>query len=385
MRILEYVMPVRLNHAWNIFCFAFFFCVMAGILFLTASLPRDPPVVIFVMIFAGLWGLVAAYRATQLSNRYMTPYSDSHEFSPNLRKIVDGLCAAAGKKPSEVPVYGFDHGSVEKLDMTSRRRLYTYMVSMQTHNALARSDMLLVSVPLLKLLDDAEEKAIFAHEMAHVVYRHSLYGIVIGVMVYIASVLVPTYFWLTCATYGLHILVIAIAVWMAARWISAKFLPGWMNQMKILPFVALYGGMSVYNAAFLKVAVIVLVLNRLPRVCQGLYSQVCEYMADKAAVDLGADPLALAMALRKITFLKDRAQQKFRKGKPLSKDGLLNAYFQLYSTHPPVESRVEKLCHIACFKQGIPWDDMQKVRRGAIDLPADHDIPDNVVQRYMKI
>jgi len=380
-------MPVRLNHVWNITCFAFFFCAMAGVLFWAASLPHEPAITGFVMIGAGLWVLRATYGYTQQANRHLKRYADSHEYSPNLRQIVDGLCAAAGKKPSEVPLYDFDTTRMAQMSASEKRSLSSYILRAQTHNAAARSDMLLVSTPLLKLLDDGEEKAIFAHELAHVVFRHTLQAAILGVMRLLITWLVPVYFWLTVATYGGDIvLAITVVLWFVSGWIAKKFFPGLIHQSGLLRFGAVYGFLYWVNPVFLKVAVIVIVLRRLPLICYAFHSQACEYMADRAAVDLGANPLHLAMALRKITFLQRRAQQKFSKRKiDVSSDGLIDAYFNLYASHPPIERRVERLCNIASFELGIPWADMQKVRRGAIDLPTDHDIPDDVVKGYMNI
>lgn len=379
-------MPVRLNHVWNITCFAFFFCVMTGLLFWAAVLVGEPAVACFVMIGTGLWMLLLMYRNTRLADRHLRLYADSHEYSPNLRQIVDGLCAAAGKKPSEVPLYDFDLNRTAQLSRREKSKLASYILRAQTHNAAARSDMLLVSTPLLKLLDDGEEKAIFAHELAHVVFRHGFYFTIMATMTTMVFVLAAAYFWLTVFSFGWHVLALPAAAMLVSAYIGKNFFPGLLYQTGFLNFVTVYGLLYMVSPVFLKVAVIVILLRRLPKICYALYSQACEYMADKAAVDLGANPLHLAMALRKITFLQKRAQQKFSPRRiDASTDGLIDAYFQLYATHPPIDRRVERLCHIASFTLGIPWAEMQKTRYGAIDLPADHDIPDEVVKSYMSI
>lgn len=378
-------MPVRLNHVWNIFCFAIYFCVMAGLLFFAASL-LDPMVGGLVMIGAGLWALLGVYRNTQLANMNLRRYADSHEYSPNLRLIVDRLCAAAGKDPADVPLYDFDMNRTAQLNAKQKRSMAGYILRAQTHNAAARSDMLLVSTPLLKLLDDEEEKAIFAHEMAHVVYRHSFFSVMFWVMAQMISWLLTVYFWVTIASFGWNYVVLAFTVGFVAVMLGKKYLPDWLYQTGIARFVSLYGFLFWVSPVFLKVCAIMIAMRRLPPICSALYSQACEYMADRGAVDLGAKPLALALALRKITFLQRRAQQKFSKRKiDFSGDGLMNAYFALYASHPPVERRVERLCRIASYEHAIPWAEMQKVRRGEIDLPADHDIPDDVVKGYMNI
>ena len=73
-----------------------------------------------------------------------------------------------------------------------------------------------------------------------------------------------------------------------------------------------------------------------------------EYMADAGATDLTKDPLALASALRKISGnsvlqkkQNESVAQLFIDHKP--KKGFVAGFTSLYSTHPPIEKRIEVL------------------------------------------
>ena len=107
-------------------------------------------------------------------------HPDIHKDSPRLGKIVEGLYKASGLKADNYPVYNF-RVKKSKAEQGVFGGLMDKLMDMmgQTHNAAAinlSKPVIIVSEPLLKLLDDNEEKAVLAHEFAHAKARHQHLG-----------------------------------------------------------------------------------------------------------------------------------------------------------------------------------------------------------------
>lgn len=390
-------MAAKISHAWNFWSFVFYFCAVAGVLFL-CSLLAGPLLSKYVMFFSAIWSTAQIWQNRRLMESHLRRHGDSHEFSPNLRRIVDELCRKAGKDPAKVPIYDYslnrDAAGVSKSNM---RKLGRFLLTGRSHAAATAGGMLMASEPLLRLLDDAEEKAIFAHEMAHMVLRHYWFAnllLIIRRMVY--HVVYAAYLFAAWQA-GWAVLAVALGMPFALYYYIKWMYPAWRGRMQTVEdrkqaaageFWYLVTGvflisllLGLLSPPVLMHYIAFLLAARMAGVIGGLYSQSCEHQADAGAVALGGNPLALAMALRKMAFLRDRAQRKLFEAGRTSDDGLIDRYIQLYASHPRLEDRVENLCQMA-YRSGTPWEEMQKVRRGDIDLPADHDIPDDVVRVF---
>jgi heat shock protein HtpX len=74
-----------------------------------------------------------------------------------------------------------------------------------------------------------------------------------------------------------------------------------------------------------------------------------EYLADAGAVELTKNSHALASALRKISgnsnldVKSDDLKQSFIENSPENSKGFLSSIGGLFSTHPPIEKRIEIL------------------------------------------
>lgn len=396
------LMAVRLNHGWNIASFAFYFCAMCGILagcaFLLGTELAGP-----VMFLSAVWSCFGLWRQRSLMRSHLKQHDAAHEFSPNLRRIVDEVCAAAGRNPARVPVYDYSLNRPQgEVSPSKLRQLGGYLLSAKMHSAATTGDMLLVSVPLLKLLDDDEEKAVFAHEMAHIVLKHAFLGGLLWIVRRMAYHVAMVYWMLAVWQGGWAAVAVVVCVPFAVNLFVRARYPAWKKKGKLtieessqrgwagLVYIILYyplllGLLGWLAPGVIKAYLVLLLVTYAGGIVAGLASQSTERQADAGAVQLGGDPLAMAMALRKIVFLQQRAQQKlFERKSSSSSDGLLDAYIQLYATHPRLEDRVEALCQTA-YRSGMSWARMQEVRRGDINIPADHDIPEDVVRAFNRM
>lgn len=68
-----------------------------------------------------------------------------------------------------------------------------------------------------------------------------------------------------------------------------------------------------------------------------------EYMADAGAVEMTRDSLALARALHKISMNSDIDQIKNDEVKEMFIENKTSGFMALFSTHPPIERRIEIL------------------------------------------
>lgn len=386
--------------AWNLLSFILHFALLAGVL-LCLVCYMGPELGGPVMFFSGLWSCFSLWQQRSLMKMHLQRHGDTHEFSPNLKKIVAEVCAAAGKDPARVPLYDYTLNKPSNaINSSVLRKLGWFMLNARSHAAATTGDMLLVSGPLLKLLDDEEEKGVFAHEMAHVVLKHHM----LSGLIYIAQAMVPIlgWAWVISALWhaGWNIAVLTVTLHFVLYYVSRKVWPilgksrgltaaerrqrvlasAFYSLLYLLVIGGFLGAMAppVLKAYFAK-----LLADNVALLISAHASRRREFQADAGAVALGGPPLAFAMALRKIVFLQDRAQRKLFESTDSSKPA--DRSLSLYATHPPLAERVEALCHMAMFEGGAQWADMQKARHGTIDLPVDHDIPEDVVRAYNRM
>lgn len=349
-----------------------------------------------VMFLSALWSCYTLWHHRRLMRLHLKQHGASHEFSPNLRRIVDEVCKAAGRDPARVPLYDYSLSRPRaEVSPSVVRKLSRFLLEGSSHSAATTGDMLMVSVPLLKLLDDGEEHAIMAHEMAHIVLGHAVIG---GLLWMVRMMIFHTaaVYWLLAIWQGGWTAVgIAACLPLTFTFLFRSWFPAWKKKGRLTPqeagqrgwaqivyvftyYPVLFSLLGLFAPGVLTAYLIFGLVANAAAIMAGLASQSRERQADAGAVALGCDPLALAMALRKIVFLQDRAQQKLFESKRTVKRG---GFLQLYATHPTLEERVETLCRNA-YRSGISWARAQEVKRGDINLPADHDIPEDVVRAF---
>jgi heat shock protein HtpX len=166
-----------------------------------------------------------------------------------------------------------------------------------------------VTQGLLRLLDDNELKGVLAHELAHVKHRDILIGSI-------------------AATLAGAIMMVASM----ARW------------------AALFGGFGSRDdndgGGVIGLIAMSILAPLAAMLIQMAISRSREYAADEAGASFSGNPQHLASALRKIASSSRRIPMKADPAtahmfimSPLSGRSLMN----LFSTHPPVEKRIERL------------------------------------------
>jgi len=166
-----------------------------------------------------------------------------------------------------------------------------------------------VTQGILSLLDENELKGVLAHELAHVKHRDILIGSIAatlaGVIMMVASM---------------------------ARW------------------AALFGGFGGRDnddgGGMIGLIAMSILTPVAAMLIQMAISRSREYAADAAGASFAGSPYGLASALQKISSASKRVPMKAEAAtahmfimNPLSAKGLMH----LFSTHPPVEKRIEKL------------------------------------------
>ncbi|WP_456481839.1 M48 family metalloprotease [Methanopyrus sp.] len=165
-----------------------------------------------------------------------------------------------------------------------------------------------VTEGLLKYLDDDEIYGVLGHELAHVKNRDTL------VMTVAAAVS-------TAIAYAFD------------PWLNAMYAEDWED----IAFVVLAGVLASLISALLVAAV----------------SRSREYLADEEGAKLSGDPLALAEALKKMKAIIESNPAPARSLSEVStahlwiENPFRGGLLQLFSTHPPVEKRVERLKRLA--------------------------------------
>lgn len=215
------------------------------------------------------------------------------------------------------------HDSIDRLaDRAAVDRPAVYVADLDGPNALAvggvNAGALVLDPSLFRLLDRTELEAIVAHEIAHLENNDGLIQtLAYSCLQTAASVVLLLLFPLVLVVTG----VARGIAWMRGT-------PGGWPATSLR---------SIYYRIGMLVSVVLLALTMLVRA----HSRRREFAADDRAVELTGNPMALASALARI----DAAAEYHRRlHSPLyiveDEDDPL---FRWFSTHPPVEQRIERL------------------------------------------
>jgi heat shock protein HtpX len=253
-------------------------------------------VIIFVII-AGAFNIFAYWQSDKLALRMAGAREVTPEEAPRLHKIVD-----------------------EVTSLTDLPKPRVYIVDNPSPNAFAtgrnpKHAVVAATTGIMNLLDDRELKGVMAHELGHVGNRDILIGAVVAVF--------------------------AGAIAMVAN---------------VLQFRMIFGGLGGSrdgggNGLLALIAIILMPIAAV--IIQMAISRTREYEADRTGARTTHDPEALADALLK---LEQGAQMRPMQVNPAAAHmfivnplaGFRGANFSgLFSTHPPIEDRVERLRQMA--------------------------------------
>jgi len=252
--------------------------------------------VIFALIFAGIFNLIFYWYSDKIALLAHSARPASEQAYPQLHRIVSELAMKAGLPKPKI-----------------------YVIPSQSPNAFATGrnpahSSVAVTEGILQILDEKELRGVLGHELSHIHHRDIL-------VTTLASIL-------------------AAAIFMIARWLQWGLFWGFGNrdsrrESNPLALIAVLA-----MAILAPLAAIVL---------QSLISKNREFMADAGGARLSQDPLSLANALRKLSTWSRR--MPLPTSPAFHSLYIVNAYFgnfgALFSTHPPIEVRIQKLEEMA--------------------------------------
>tara|TARA_A100001015_G_scaffold208966_1_gene233881 strand:- start:7056 stop:7952 length:897 start_codon:yes stop_codon:yes gene_type:complete len=226
---------------------------------------------------------------------------------------------AAGAKPADASVYRDLHNTVENLAITAGLPKPTlYIINDAAPNAFAtgrnpENAAVAVTTGLLEILNKTELEGVLAHELSHVGNRDILVMSVVVVLVGFIAILAD-----------------------------------------ILWYATLFGGnrnRENSNPALMIAGVALIVLGPvIAQIMQLAVSRKREFLADASGALLTRYPDALASALQKISGYQSPMKKASSAtahmfiSNPFGKNGKRgNTMRKLFSTHPPVEERVQAL------------------------------------------
>jgi len=354
---------------------------------------------------AGLFGIL--YKFRNLSETMLKEHRQSYEYSPLLGDIMNDLSHKAGFKSGEVKLYDFDVDHNKAKDRKEKETFYKvgeiFDKMKRTPNAAAMGfgkPALMISKKLLELLDNEEEKAVLAHEFAHLKAKHSwakvptsivtTFARVSNSMASIASLLsigvVNALTTLVGSHYGTKIM---------GRMVDRKGLltaenhhltergefnkAQMKNQLKTLTTCAVVAGVAVQSPAAGTILVASHSIGIAFKIASGLLSRSNEYQADRVAVELGGNPISLITSLQKLEALKEKSLDKMFHGNVPKRSGLSKMWKTLTSTHPTTENRIKRLADIAIGK-GFDKTYVEHIVKSKPDVSRAPDIPYDIIK-----
>lgn len=243
------------------------------------------------LVIAGILNVVTLFWGDKMILRAYKAKQVTESEAPGLHRIVGRVASQAGLPRPEV-----------------------YVIDSQTPNAFATGrnpehGKVAFTTGIMHLLDDEELEGVAAHEMAHIAHRDML-------VMTVAST-------------------IAAAIGFAVRMAMWRSLFGGRDARQALPILILLAITAPLAAMLVQTAI----------------SRTREFRADKGAAEYTGKPRALASALRKLE--KGNEARPMEGGNPTHASLFIANPFRggfvakLFSTHPPMDQRVERLEQMA--------------------------------------
>ncbi|MCS7213812.1 MAG: zinc metalloprotease HtpX [Candidatus Calescibacterium sp.] len=253
------------------------------------------------LIMAGFMNLIAYFFSDKIVLAMYRARELSEQEAPALHRMVQELSVSAGiPKPK------------------------LYIVPSPSPNAFATGrnpskGVVAVTDGIVKILNESELRGVIAHEIAHIKNRDTLVQVIAatiaGAIMYLADML---------------------------KW-GLFFFGGRSDDRE-------EGGGGI--AGIIGLIAISILAPIAAMIIQFAISRSREFLADETGAKIANDPLSLASALKKITGYAERIPMEANPAtshlfivNPLSGSAILS----LFSTHPPVEKRIERLYKMAGY------------------------------------
>ncbi len=271
-----------------------FLGVLTGLLLFIGKVIGGYYGMLFALIFAGIMNFVSYWFSDRIVLGMYGAKRISYEEAPWLHEIVAELSHKAGIKKPEI-----------------------YLIPMEQPNAFAtgrgpEKSAVAVTSGILNLLNKEELRGVLAHEISHVKNRDVL----------VASI---------AAT-------IAGAISMIINWLQWALIFGFGRDDDENPL------------SFIGTLLLIIITPIIAMIIQLAISRSREYLADEEGARISGNPLGLAKALEKISYAVRKIPAQVNQGtahlfieNPLKGQNII----ELFSTHPPVEKRIERLLRLA--------------------------------------
>jgi heat shock protein HtpX len=271
--------------------------VLTGLFLFVGNLIGGKVGMTIALILAGIMNFIAYWFSDRIVLAMYGAREITEEEAPWLHRMVEELAQRANIPKPKI-----------------------YLVPMEQPNAFATGrgpghSAVAVTAGILQLLDRDELRGVLAHEIAHIKNRDVLVATMAATIAGAISYLVNMLQW--ALLFG-H---------------SRNEEEGNNNPLSIIGSIAL-----------------IVLTPIIATIIQMAISRSREYLADETGAKISGDPLALARALEKIHNYVYQIPAEVNQGtahlfieNPLRGEGL----WELFSTHPPTEKRIERLKELA--------------------------------------
>jgi heat shock protein HtpX len=271
--------------------------VLTGLFLFVGNLIGGKTGMTIALILAGIMNFIAYWFSDRIVLAMYGAREITEEEAPWLHRMVEELAQRANIPKPKI-----------------------YLVPMEQPNAFATGrgpghSAVAVTAGILRLLDRDELRGVLAHEIAHIKNRDVLVATMAATIAGAISYLVNMFQW--ALLFG-H---------------SRNEEEGNNNPLSLIGSIAL-----------------IIVTPIIAMIIQMAISRSREYLADETGAKISGDPLALARALEKIHNYVYQIPAEVNQGtahlfieNPLKGGGI----WELFSTHPPTEKRIERLKELA--------------------------------------
>lgn len=401
-------MPAQLYTARHVASAAFHYTATLGLLATTALVAPAWAVGAAVALVGGI-SYASIQSQKKIFEENLQRHPDVSVVAPNLGKIAQELYTKSGLSADQFPIYDFriDESKIADQPEGVQKKLRETFNSMaDVHNAAALNlgkPVIMISKPLLALLNDDEEKAVLAHEFAHAAAKHqhlsmpqkltaTAIGLAAGVTRFAA--------FLSAGWVGVPV---AIAAGIGARILTAKAAGKWglistpdeklsiaeriekkkaAGIVKVGGTIGLTAAAALFNPLYPLYYVATKAISTAAKLLTATFSRSNEYQADRGAVQLGANPLALVTALRKMKTVQEISLKEAIGGELPMAGRLRTMWKNANSTHPTIPRRVDRLVGMA-RKQGYTDAQIDAAVRAPIHLGPQHRMSPAVIEKML--